>query len=349
MVLRCSAVTLALLSFNFLVIAQEQPPKTFRSSVDLVPVDVNVVDRTGRPVPDLTAEDFALTVDGKPRRIASAQFITVSRSTDAPEPPTNYSSNAAAPGGRLIMIAIDQANIGAGRGKYAMESARGSSRGFRTPTASGWSRCPAPDRRSTSPPTTRWCRRRSEGRRRGDAGHRHSRVGISEALEIYARQRADHQRSRRPRVRGHAPPKKSTCRRELANDARTVFTTSRSRTIDSMVSLRHLIERMARTTSPKTLVLVSEGLLIEREFADVTWVGPVASRGQVTLYVLQLDTPEFEASNARISPSRSEDIALARKGWACSRGSRAARSSASSATPTTRSTAWRSSCRGTTS
>ena len=58
--------------------AQEpQPPRTtFKSNVDLVPVDVNVVDRDGRPVADLRVEDFTLAVDGKPRRIVSAQFIT---------------------------------------------------------------------------------------------------------------------------------------------------------------------------------------------------------------------------------------------------------------------------------
>jgi hypothetical protein len=59
-----------------LLAAQDQPPPkpTFKSAVDLVPVDVNVIDKSGRPVPDLAAGDFTQTVDGKPRRIVSAQF-----------------------------------------------------------------------------------------------------------------------------------------------------------------------------------------------------------------------------------------------------------------------------------
>ena len=62
---------------------EQQPPRTtFKSNVDLVPVDVNVVDKNGRPVTDLTAGDFTLAVDGKPRRIASAQFISVDRAID---------------------------------------------------------------------------------------------------------------------------------------------------------------------------------------------------------------------------------------------------------------------------
>ena len=84
--------------------------------------------------------------------------------------------------------------------------------------------------------------------------------------------------------------------------------------MDSLVSLRRVVERLAGTTTPKTLVLMSEGLFIERDISDITWVGPVASRGQVTLYVLQLDPPQFEAANARISPSRSEDIELGQDG-----------------------------------
>src|SRR5829696_9941660 len=110
-----------------LVVAQDQqPPKTtFKSSVDLVPVDVNVLDKSGRPVSDLTVDDFTLTVDGKPRRVASAQFISVQRSVEtAPPKALEYASNAGAAGGRLIMLVVDAGNIGAGRGKPAMDAAK---------------------------------------------------------------------------------------------------------------------------------------------------------------------------------------------------------------------------------
>ena len=67
-----------------LLAAQDQPPPkpTFKSAVDLVPVDVDVIDKSGRPVPHLAAGDFTLTVDGKPRRAVSAQFISVDRAVD---------------------------------------------------------------------------------------------------------------------------------------------------------------------------------------------------------------------------------------------------------------------------
>src|SRR5205809_8135491 len=100
-----------------------QPPQTFKSAVDLVPVDVNVVDRTGRPIGDLTPQDFTLKMDGKPRRIASAQFIAVTRDLEQPLADADYSSNPATAGARLIMLVVDQGNIGASRGKYAIDAA----------------------------------------------------------------------------------------------------------------------------------------------------------------------------------------------------------------------------------
>ena len=103
---------------------QAQPPQTFKSSVDLVPVDVNVIDRNGRPIADLTAQDFSLKVDGRPRRIASAQFIAVTRNVEREPINPDYSANPKIPGARLIMLVVDQGNIGASRGKYAIDAAR---------------------------------------------------------------------------------------------------------------------------------------------------------------------------------------------------------------------------------
>src|SRR3954464_465380 len=105
---------------------EQQPPRTtFKSTVDLVPVDVNVLDKSGRPVSDLTSADFSLTVDGQPRRIASTQFISVERAVET-APPKNYeyTSNAGSSAGRLVMIVIAGENMGAGRGKPAIEAAQ---------------------------------------------------------------------------------------------------------------------------------------------------------------------------------------------------------------------------------
>lgn len=89
---------------------QPQPP-TFRIGVDAVQLDVSVLDAQRRPVRGLTAADFTVLEDGKPRRIV--QFSAVELPSTAP------AAAAAAeavqpdvvrndlPEGRLVVILLD--------------------------------------------------------------------------------------------------------------------------------------------------------------------------------------------------------------------------------------------------
>src|SRR6185436_9780204 len=56
--------------------AGQQPP-VFRSSVDVIQVDVSALDRDGRPVRGLTAADFTLLENGKPREIVAFAEVNV--------------------------------------------------------------------------------------------------------------------------------------------------------------------------------------------------------------------------------------------------------------------------------
>ena len=63
------------------LLAQTDQAPVFRSGVEVMEVDVTVVDAKGMPVRDLRAPEFTVTVDGQPRRVISAEFI--SESSDA--------------------------------------------------------------------------------------------------------------------------------------------------------------------------------------------------------------------------------------------------------------------------
>jgi VWFA-related protein len=79
----------------------ESEKKVFRVNVDLVQMDVTVTDSDGRHVTDLTAEDFIILQDHKPREITNFSLVRVkdpaveklsvhkpaSRTGDAPPPP----------------------------------------------------------------------------------------------------------------------------------------------------------------------------------------------------------------------------------------------------------------------
>jgi len=60
------------------LVSAQQPTQdqrqTFRSRVTVVPVDVRVIDRDGRPVTDLKREDFTLQEDGVPQQIVHFSF-----------------------------------------------------------------------------------------------------------------------------------------------------------------------------------------------------------------------------------------------------------------------------------
>jgi VWFA-related protein len=69
--MRVDHLALATAALAVSVSAQQtsQVPGTFRSTVQLVPVDVRVFDRNGNPVLDLAESDFTLLEDGVPQQI----------------------------------------------------------------------------------------------------------------------------------------------------------------------------------------------------------------------------------------------------------------------------------------
>ena len=95
--------------------AQQAP--TFRSEVDYVAVDVQVVNHDGRPLPRLSADKFEVSIDGKRRRVVTADFVvnteTLNPTGEAPK--GLFASNGAALGGsgdgRVFMVAIDENSL----------------------------------------------------------------------------------------------------------------------------------------------------------------------------------------------------------------------------------------------
>jgi VWFA-related protein len=295
-----------------------QPPRpTFKTGVDVVPVDVSVVDRSGRPVSDLAAADFVLTVDGKPRRIASAQYISFARPTEeVPAAPLHYTSNEAATGGRLVALVIDQGNIGAGTGKLAIDAAKRFIGGLNQPDRVALYTIPGAGPRigfTASHAIVQRLLDKIVGTAVQYVGPHN--IGITEVLAL---ERND-QRTLENLIDRECPSFPSAeelavCRAQLTGEARVLGADVRARTRESLLALRELMERLAEVPSPKTVVLLSEGLLIERQLSELTWVATLAARAQISLYVLQLEPPIFDAANPRASATRMADIDLAQQG-----------------------------------
>src|SRR5262245_19207043 len=57
--------------------AQEAPPVTFRVEVNYVEADAYVTDVQGRPVTNLTADDFEVLEDGKRQMVSSFSVVNI--------------------------------------------------------------------------------------------------------------------------------------------------------------------------------------------------------------------------------------------------------------------------------
>src|SRR6188768_460108 len=55
--------------------AAQKPTPTFRSGLDVIAVDVQVSDRNGVPVAGLGPDRFAVTINGRRRRVLSAELV----------------------------------------------------------------------------------------------------------------------------------------------------------------------------------------------------------------------------------------------------------------------------------
>jgi VWFA-related protein len=91
-----------------------QQAPTFKSGVELIVVDVTVVDKAGRPVSDLKPGDFTVSIDGKPRTIASAHYQDYSATTtttverrEAPAPAAVLPVPSGRPEGRSVVLVVD--------------------------------------------------------------------------------------------------------------------------------------------------------------------------------------------------------------------------------------------------
>jgi len=297
----------------------QQPAPTFRVGVDLVPVDVTVLDRQGRPVSDLTAADFSLTVDGQPRTVVSASYIATRRVDDEAPDRQTFSTNAGQRPGRLIALVIDEANIRRGAARATLNAAatfvRSLDRADRVALYLIPGAGPVSGFTSNHALVLRLLERAA-----GQAAEAEfsSRVGVAEALEILERPPdPDRPTSVAPGslleavlsrecAGEHEPSTMAVCRGMIEGEARSVLVQTRARTARSLSALRGVFDHLATTQASKTVVLLTEGLVLGRE-TDARWIGPLAEQAEVTLYALRLDGSLFDASSPRISPSRALD------------------------------------------
>ena len=293
----------------------EQPTPTFKSAVDLVTVDVSVVDATGRPVRGLEVDDFELRVDGEPRRIVSAQFIQQS-SASGPPPSTQYSTNEGSEGGRLVMLIVDQGNIRLGAGGSYIRAAErlldDLGPGDRVAVAI------IPGGRMIE--FTRHFTRVRQALRQtlGSADlpvtrRAQSSIGVAEAL-AYERGDAMMVQEAVERECGHLrnPAEQLMCRDQVVQEMGQIAADVRRRTQNTLTVLQQVLGGLTKVEGPKTVVMLTEGLYVDREYGQLTPIGRTAAVARAAMYAVVLDDAQadFDVASTRVSPTSGADREL---------------------------------------
>ena len=330
---RTAWVLVAALVCSWPLAGAQQTP-VFRSGVDLVTVDVTVVDGKGDPIEGLTVDRFQITVDGSPRRVVWAELVR-HRVTPAaaPSPADHFATNEGVEPGRIVLVVVDPMHIRRLEGLAALRAA-----GNFIDALDRSDRVAATRLNDPSPlqfSTDHTAVKRQLQRFTGEASFMpaHFKIGLVESLAI-----ADGSRTVLDQVvtRECGQPLgrfenlgrlaenngvRDPCPVQVEQEGRALAQQTRTETRITLDAIAKLLLRLAEIDGPKTLVLLSEGLVAEPQLIDLSSLGAAAEAARVTLHVLQLETPVIEAATDAVSPTLYRDIQVRADGLARLAGS----------------------------
>lgn len=302
--------------------ADGQTP-VFRAGVEVLPLDVVVLDRDGRQVTDLATADFAVEVDGKTRRVATAEYI---RLTDpvaaslarrapqpfrAPELDTAISTNGGGgPTGRVVLLLVDQGNIRFGAARSVMQNALKFVDRLQPNDRIGVVAVPGPGEAvdfTTDHARVREALLRVTGRL--TPSRRRFNISITEAFAIYRQSDATLvlQVISRECAGATGANDLERCERDVEQDAAEIVGDQRQQTDRSVGAIRAVLRSLGAIDGQKSVILISEGLVLEGLGADVDDLAAIAADVRASLDVLLLDVPAFDAAQAQLPTTAGAD------------------------------------------
>ena len=284
-----------------------QPPR-FQTGVELTSMDVTVVDDRGKPVTTLTPADFNVRIDGNPRRVVSAEWVSLvtppASVPAAPPPPDGFTTNEHATGGRLIVVAVDEPNIRFGGALGIARAANGFIDRLlpsdRIAVASFGTGAPATaftaDRARVKQAIARMAGQKEVGRS-GISSHN---IALTEAIAIENGDRAtiESVQSREclsgPGIGSFS--QLELCRSEVLVEALALARDTNREADRTIQGLRDLLIGLRMIDAPKTLILISEGFVLSDQ-AMIIDLGRLAAEARTSVYALRLDNQMFDLAD----------------------------------------------------
>jgi VWFA-related protein len=301
-------------------VPQTQKP-VFRTGIDLLSVDATVVDSNGRQIIDLAPAEFVVEVDGNPRPVVSAEYIKlvddyavagVRRAAETSPPPEPYfSSNARTlTPGRIILLLVDEGNIRTGQGRDVMRSA---AKFVDTLSPDDRVALAAIPRGRVVDFTTEHERVREAllatvGRASPYKGRFY--MSLSEAIAAYEHSDSilRNQLIARECAAVLANAVELTrCEIEVEQEAGEYVHHERQQTQASLVGMREVLRSLGALDGPKSVILISEGLVLEGLGGEVDEIAAAAADVRASLDVMLLDVPATDVSVAQRPTTPRED------------------------------------------
>jgi VWFA-related protein len=303
--------------------AQPGQQPVFRTGVELLTVDATVVDRDGRQITDLTPAEFEVEVDGDTRPVVSAEYVKMVDDTPIPvgarKPPAPvvdpdaafFSTNARGLAkGRLIVLIVDQGNIRVGQGRLVMRSAVKFVDGLSPADRVAMVAIPQGQLVdfTTNHERVREALLATVGLATPFKGRYH--ISLSEAIATVEHSDATLRAQLFLRECGGAlmsPVDVARCEIEVEQEASEIVNHQRLQTQMSLRGMREVLKSLAALEGPKSVILISEGLVLEGLSADVDDIAAIAADVRASLDVMLLDVPQVDVTESQRPTTPRED------------------------------------------
>ncbi len=301
--------------------APQQP--VFRAGVDLLTVDATVVDREGRQVTDLKPSEFQVEVDGDARPVASAEYVKLVDDTPrpigakpaptpvaAPDEAFFSTNNRALNPGRSILILVDQGNIRVGQGRFMMRSAVKFVDGLDPADRVAMVAIPqgALVDFTMEHEKVREALLATVGLATPFKGRFH--ISLSEAIATVEHSDISLRNALILRECGSAllsNIEAARCEIEVEQEAAEIVNHQRQQTQSSLRGMREVLKSLGALEGPKSVILISEGLVLEGLGAETDEIAAIAADVRASLDVMLLDVPAVDVTESQRPTTPRED------------------------------------------